>query len=215
MTATVDATAAQRYVEDIIKLHDRISVGNLRDALAGDPIHVLEPGDGSLTISVRESQVPDRYPRLLLGFRLTQYARIGWINPEFIFRRALFHEQRRAAGETTHTVCLCTATGKIRGYISLSGSEDPQPLALDSPSRSRFPVEIAHGIDLLTPYSAPGWTTHDVFEGKRFIRDYAMPPGPLATRVPWHVLLGFGRTLVHLGGTRPRCSSSATASSGT
>jgi hypothetical protein len=55
-------------------------------------------------------------------------------------------------------------------------------------------------VDLLAARAAPGWTVHHVFEVKRFLRDQAMPPGPAATRVPWHVVLGFGRTLLRLGG---------------
>jgi hypothetical protein len=196
----------RRYIRDIIAASDRMSYRRLPDQISGDPVHLHQSGDGLITLAVRDSQLPRRYLLGLLGFRLAQYLRLGWISQPIVYRDAIFHEPLRpAAGqEDIHVVSLCLATGRIRGYAALAGSRDPDPLPLDAPERARLSVERDHKVDLLGPYAADGWTTHQVYEAKRLLRDQTMPHGDLGARVPWHVLMAWGRALMALEASLPR-----------
>ena len=198
--------AERRYAEGIITLHDRMTYGRLPEQISGDPLHVHQSGDGLLTLAVRDSQVPHRYLLGMLGFRIAQYLRLGWVSQPVVYRDALFHEPLRpAAGqEDIHVVSLCLTTGRIRGYAALAGSRDPGPLPLDDPERTRLSVEKDHKIDLMGPCAAEGWTTHQVYEAKRLLRDQTMPRGELGARVPWHVLMAWGRALMVLEEFLPR-----------
>ncbi|MBC3840831.1 hypothetical protein GXW82_12695 [Streptacidiphilus sp. 4-A2] len=172
----------------------------------GEPLHRHEHGDGLVTIAVRDSQLPLRYLRGVLGFRLSQYLRLGWICPALVQQRALYHEPARPpyGVEDVHIITLGQADGRILGYVGLSGSYDQVPLALDAPDRPRLTTETAHQVDLLRRYAGPGLDTHRVFEVKRFLRNLDMERGTQASLVPWHIVLGFGRSLLALGGPQRR-----------
>jgi hypothetical protein len=197
--------AERRYIRGIIAAHDRMTYARLPEQITGDPIHVHQSGDGLLTLAVSDSQLPHRYLLGLLGFRLAQYLRLGWMSQQIVYRDALFHEPLRPVGgqEDIHIVSLCLGTGRIRGYAALAGSRDADPLALDASGRTRLSVEKDHHIDLMGPYAAEGWTTHQVYEAKRLLRDQAMPRSDLAARVPWHVLLAWGRAVMDLNASLP------------
>ncbi|MCX4966050.1 hypothetical protein OHA98_14590 [Streptomyces sp. NBC_00654] len=199
--------SAVRFAEDIVRLHRRLSFAGLPDAVGGQPLYLRESRDGDLlTLAVRESQLPRRYVLGIQGFRLAQFLERGWVCRSHLHRLAAFHEPLRPPHpvDDVHVVALSPATGKILGYTFLAGSLDAEPLPLDSPARARLSVERDHGLDLLGRAAAPGWTTHRVYEAKRQLRAAGMPRGVLATRIPWHVMAGMGRSLLALGGPRGR-----------
>jgi hypothetical protein len=191
---------AERFVADLDRIHHSLTYKGLPDAVSGEPLCRLEGfGDGLTTVSVRESQLPERYLRGVMGFRLVQFLRIGWMDPELVQRRGLYHEPFGGAGaEAIHTVTL-TETGRIVGYIGLVGSPDPVGLRLDDPSRGLFPAESAHHVDLVTRFATPERDTHQVYELKRFVRDRAMGPGDQRNRVPWHLILSLCKVGVAAG----------------
>jgi hypothetical protein len=187
-----ESGAAARFVRELVRMHATLRYAGLPDAVTGPPLCRIEGyGDGLVTIGMREGQLPERYLRAVLGFRLAQFLQTGLMDRELAHRGALFHEpvSRAKGGETYHTITL-TDTGRIVGYIGLVGSADPAPLPLDSPMRIGFPVEVAHRVDLLSERAAPDLTTHNVVEIKRFVRDRSMPRGEQRDRVPWHLILG-------------------------
>ncbi|GGZ52088.1 hypothetical protein GCM10010344_17680 [Streptomyces bluensis] len=193
---------ARRYAVDIIRLHERLTYRRLLTELKGDPLSLIEdPRRRLVTLTARDSQFPTRYLKGILGFRLAQYLRLSWISPDSVHRTAAFHEPLLGsrAVENVHTVTLCRRTWKIRGYVGLACSADAESLPLDSPRRTPFPTEAAHGVDLLRRYAQPGLGTHQVFEFKRFLRDQTMPRGAQHTCVPWHLMLGMGESLIGLG----------------
>jgi hypothetical protein len=187
-----ESPATARYVSDLARLHSTLRYGGLLDAIEGPPLCRIEGlGDGLTTVCVWEHQLPERYLQAVLGFRLSQFLQTGLMDRELVRRQALFHEALPGPSrgvETIHAITL-TGEGRIVGYVGLVGSADPEPLPLDSPVRSRFPVEIAHRVELLSDYAAPGLTTHDAFEIKRFVRDGTLPHGEQRNRVPWHLIL--------------------------
>ena len=197
-------TTSERYVEELIAAHAARSYPGLLDALDGEPLCRLDGfGDGLTTVSFHQRQLPERYLRGVLGFRLAQFLRTGLIDPELVYRRRMVHEPivEATGPDTIHTLTL-TDAGRIVGYIAMVGSPDPAPLPLDSPKRGRFPAEEAHDVDLLSGLSAPGLTTHQAYEIKRFVRAAEMARGEQRDRVPWHLILAVGR--VTLGGDQIR-----------
>jgi hypothetical protein len=134
-----------------------------------------------------------------MGFRLAQFLQMGWMDPELAYRRALYHEPLIATPgpETIHTLTL-TDTGRIVGYVALVGSSDPVALPLDAPARGLFPAEVAHHVDLLAGFAAPGRDSHQVYEIKRFVRAGSMARGLQRDRVPWHLILALGRSALAL-----------------
>jgi hypothetical protein len=186
---------ARRFADGLIRLHGDVAYPGLVDAVRGAPLWRLDDfGDGLTTVSFRQGQLPERYLRAILGFRLAQFLQTGLIDPELTHRRVLFHEPivEAPGPDTIHTVTV-TDSGRIVGYIAMVGSPDPAPLPLDAPGRGRFPAEVAHDVDLLADLAAPGRTTHGAYEIKRFVRDRGMPRGAQRDRVPWHLILAVGR----------------------
>lgn len=211
MTTTCEETgtlascgAAERYVRELVRMHAALRYPSLCDAIDGEPLCRLEGyGDGLTTVSVRESQLPEPYLCAVLGFRLAQFLQTGLMDPDLVYRRRLVHEPviPSSGQETIHTMTV-TGSGQIVGYIGLVGSPDPRPLALDSPARARFPAEVAHHVDLLAPYAAPGWSSHNAYEIKRFVREQSMPRGAQRDQVPWHLILAIGKVSLRLGKIR-------------
>jgi hypothetical protein len=199
---TTSDPAAGRYVADIVRLHDRLSWKGLPEAVVGEPLMRLDGyGDGLTTLTVREGQLPERYLKGVLGFRLSQSLQLGWMDPALVRQRTMFHEPvpPSTGPETIHTVTL-DDRGRLVGYLALVGSDDPSPLPLDDPARSRFPAESAHDVDLLSTYAEPGLTTHHVYEIKRFVRARGMARGLQRDRVPWHLVLAVARMNLATGG---------------
>ncbi|NBM16033.1 hypothetical protein [Streptomyces sp. GC420] len=196
---------ARRYAADIVRLHERLRYGQLPAELTGNPLSLIEDAHGALvTVTGLDSQFPARYLRGILGFRLAQYLGLSWISADAVHRTAAFHEplphaRPTRAVENIHTVTLCGRTGRIRGYVGLACSADAESLPLDSPRRTPFPTEAAHGVDLLGRYARPGLGTHQAFEFKRFLRDQTLPRGEQYERVPWHLMLGVGEAMIALG----------------
>jgi hypothetical protein len=196
------ASAESRwYATEIIRMHDRLTFGGLPEAVDGDPLFLLRNEcDGITTLCVHDSQLPDRYRRALLGFRLAKFLQIGFMDPEIVHGCGMHIEPVSAlAGPgTVHGISI-SARGKIIGYMALVGTPDRVPLPLDSVDRARFPAESAHQVDLLGRFAAPGRDTHHVVEIKRLIRDPSLPAGPQTERVPWHLILGLGKTAMRIG----------------
>jgi|GEM_PF-5786756 len=187
--------AARQFADELMRLHGAVRYPELVDALQGEPLCRLDGfGDGLTTISFRQHQMPERYLRAVLGFRLAQFLATGLIDVELVHRRVLFHEPvvDAAGPDTIHTVTL-TDDGAIAGYIAMVGSPDLEPLPLDAVGRCRFPAEQAHDVDLLSDLAAPGRSTHAAYEIKRFVRDGSLPRGARRDRVPWHLILAAGR----------------------
>lgn len=201
--ATV-SRAASRYLSELAHAQAAFRYPRLADDVAGEPLCRLGGyGDGLTTVSARDSQLPWRALRGVLAFRLSQFLQAGLMDPELAYRKRLVCEPvvPHQGPETIHTVTV-TGAGQIVGYAALAGSADPVPLPVGSPARARFPAEIAHGVDLLASFAAPGLTTHNAYEVKRFARERSMARGPQRDRVAWHLILALYKTAVSLGEVR-------------
>lgn len=196
------APAVRRYVADIVRLHADLDFRRLPDEVIGEPLHLRrDERFGLITLTVTDDQLPLRYLNGVLGFRMVQYLQLGWMSDRLVYQNAMFREtvDHPDGVQNLHTITLSCDTGRICGYIGLACSKDPEPLPLEHAGRYRFPTEAAHNIDLVSRYAAPGVTTHQIFEFKRFIRDVTMAPGQTADVVPWQLLMSLGKSLVRLG----------------
>jgi hypothetical protein len=195
---------AEGYARNLMRWHSGLLYPGLVDAVGPDALCRLGGyGDGLTTVSVRESALPEPFLRGVLGFRLAQFLQAGLMDPDLVYQRRLVCEPvTPAAGpETVHTITV-TDAGQIVGYIGLVGSADPVPQPLDSPARAWFPAEVAHDVNLLAPFAAPGRTSHHAYEIKRFVRDCSMPRGTVRDRVPWHLMLAVQRAALRLAGVQ-------------
>lgn len=201
MTTGSERAAADEvtaYVEALVRFHGDRHYPGLHAAIDGEPLVRLDAfDDGLTTVAVGQDQLSSSWLAAVLGFRLAQFATTGLIDNRLVVDRRLIHEPVVAdRGVPTVHVVTTTETGRIVGYVALVGSDDDVPLPLDDPGRSRFPVEVAHDVDLLTAHAAPGRTTHGVWEIKRFVKDRRMARGPQRDRVPWHLIAGMGRVVL-------------------
>jgi hypothetical protein len=189
----------RRYVADVVRLNAELDFRGLPDNVVGEPLHFRRDDLYELiTLTVTDDQLPLRYLNGVLGFRMAQYLRLGWMSERLVYEKAMFREtaEHPEGVQNLHTISLCSRTGRIRGYIGLACGKDKSPRPLDHPGRYLFPTESAHDIDLLSRFVAPGVTTHHVFEFKRFVRDLGMPDGKTADVIPWQLLMSLGKGIV-------------------
>jgi len=153
MTGTVPAGPVNsgvvgRYADDLIAVHDRIS---LRDIAAraepGSVLHLARRPDGLVVLAVRGAGLPPRYQLAIRGFRLAQYLRLNFASQDIAHRRALFAEPVAGPVDELHVLALDRA-GTIQRYLALVGPLDPAPMALRDPGRARFPCEQVHRVNL-------------------------------------------------------------------
>jgi hypothetical protein len=188
-----------RYVADIVTLHDRMSLRGLADLI--EPLYLARRPGGLTVLAARRSQLPERYQLAIYGFRLAQYLRSGFASADVAFERAMFAEPDGGCGEEIHVIGLEEATGSIVRYISIVASPDPEPMALSSAGRSPFPCEVAHGINLFDHVGlAEPVTSSEVWEIKRLMqRDCeAQAPGMWRLRVSLELMLAFYSVLATL-----------------
>jgi len=196
--STPSRHVAERYARDVLALHDNLSFrGLLGAATAARSVHRAVRPDGLVTLALRSDDLDPRQLMGLHGFRLAQYLRLGWACREVVHDRAMFCEPPHAASPDDLHVLTLSGTGRILGYVALVGSGDPAPTLMSDPARRRFPVEVAHDLDLpaLVPLPAD-LLTSDVRELKRFVHDQSLADRALRLRITFELLLGAGSALL-------------------
>lgn len=187
------------YARALVALHRSLRYPDLPAAVGSAALSRVErSGDGLTTVAFSPDAVEERYLRAVFGFRLAEFVDLAMMSSRLARETALVAEPPDAT--VVHTVCL-DAEGRILGYVGLLGSRDVLPRRLDDPARTRYPVEDAHGVDLLTPFADRGLSTHQAFEIKRFCRAGDLPVGRTRDRVPWHLILALGRSVQTMGPT--------------
>lgn len=185
------------YARALVALHRSLRYPDLPDLAGSSRLSLIEGrGDGLTTVSFSADVADTRCLQAVFGFRLAEFVGLSMMSSTLARRTALLAEPPDAT--VVHTVVL-DGDGRILGYVGLLGSGDLLPRRLDDPGRRRYPVEIAHGVDLLTPFAGTGLTTQEVFEIKRFCRAGDLPPGRTSQRVPWHLILALGRATQAMG----------------
>lgn len=197
------ARVRERYVSDILGLHDRLSYrGLLRELACGDRVLYQADRGWSLgVVAARTTDIPERYLLGLSGFRLSQYLRAGFASHAVVFGHSLFCEPlHHIAPDDIHVCVMDMTQGRILGYAALAHSQDPQPRRLDAPDRVLFPSEQVHGLRLLDKLGGTGHpepTTHQVREVKRLMHNHSMTDRSLRLRVTLELLAGISAALCH------------------
>ncbi|MEV0279144.1 hypothetical protein AB0I22_22545 [Streptomyces sp. NPDC050610] len=197
--AASESGVRRRYIEDILRLHSRLSFGGLAGRLHRTDSYVYRAahGKGVITTAAPTSAIPERYLLGLAGFRLSEYLRAGYASEDIVFDNSLFCEPVQGIHESDiHVITTDQETGRILGYVSLAHSEDHAPRPLDAPDRRLFPCEQAHNLRLLSllkPYD--GLTTHSVREVKRFVQAHSLTDRTMRLRVMLGLLAGISGIL--------------------
>ncbi len=153
--------------------------------------------DGLVTVVLHADDLDPGLDRMVHRFRLAEFLRLGLMDAALARSRGMDCEPSDRT--RLHTIAF-DGTGRVVGYLALVATADACPLALDDPTRSAFPVEGAHDVDLVSRFAAPGLSTARVHEIKRFVRAGGLPVGAVRDRIPWHLILGLGRSVLAMGG---------------
>jgi hypothetical protein len=185
------AAAAEAYKERLLQENAELRLPGLEASLTAPPLFRAISPEGLLTLTIRGAQLPTDYLRRVYQFRLTQYLRHGWVNVTAVAARALHGEPYdEMALRDFHTLVIERGSGRLRGYGTLAVSRDPEGTRLGDPAHQPFVAERDYGFRL-ADYLGEATLSSLVGEGKRLIRDWAMPRSPAAASVPWWVYLGW------------------------
>ncbi|MEU1013825.1 hypothetical protein [Streptomyces sp. NPDC005890] len=190
MTVT-SALSADDYKDLLLREYAELRLPDVEAAVTGDPVYRAVSPEGLLVLTLRGEQLPERLLDLVYTFRLVQYLQRGWVDAAAVAARELRYEPHdEQARRDFHTLVLERDTGRLRGYGTLAVSRDPDGTRLDDPAHRPFVVERDYGIRL-ADHLTPGTPASAVGEGKRLVRDWAMPRSPAAASVPWWVYLAW------------------------
>ena len=186
-----------RYAQDVVALHDRVTMRHLRREIAGAPLYQMTRPDGLSTFAVTTAQLPHRYVLAIQGFRLAQYLQLGWACRDVVYQRRMFCEDADDLHpEDVHALTVA-ADGRIVGYVGLKGVDVAADVGLDDPGRRLFPVEDAHGSSLFGELpELRAITVGQVRELKRFVHRRGLADRSLRLRVTLELLLAVGHTLL-------------------
>ena len=190
---------SEAYVRAIQMVHELTNFKHLVDEVTPESLlyHSHRPG-GSIVVAVRNDGVPEGYRYGIYGFRLAQSLRLRFADAQIAFRRALVSEPNDDHSNEIHVFAIDPETGGIIRYISLLGSPDPEPLSPLNPRRTRFPCEVAHGVNLFDYALFPAdLDTSEIWEMKRLIqrRGEKTSSAQSRLRLTLELMLGFYTTL--------------------
>ncbi|MFJ1702307.1 hypothetical protein [Kitasatospora sp. NPDC088346] len=194
-----------RFVSDVMALHDRMNLRGLAASISPDDLlYLARRPDGLVVLAARHRGIPERYLIGIYGFRLAQYLRLRFADESLAFRRALFSEPHGGhRAEEVHVLAMDERTGAILRYVSLVGAPEGDPADLRDPDRTPFPCERAHRINLFDHVAfEEEVTTSEVWEVKRLVHrgPQGGDNGATRLRVTLELMLGF---YTALGRIRP------------
>jgi hypothetical protein len=187
-----DGGAAERYMGEIYRMQDSLRFSGFAQALAGAENVYIVHRHGVTTVVARTCDIPHRYRLGIAGFRLTQYARAGFVDVERVFADALYCEPMDTwNSDDWHVVCVDTDSGELLGYVELAGNGGQDEPIQNNPHRQPFPVEQVHGIDLFEIVeAAPDFTTTNVREIKRMVHNSSIDDRRIRYRLSIELILG-------------------------
>ncbi|WP_433892162.1 hypothetical protein [Streptomyces sp. CA-111067] len=210
VTAAEDARSAgrrDRYIADVLALHDRVSLRGLTAQV--DPLYVVRRPDGLTVLAVPQSGLPERYRLMVYGFRLAQYLRLNYASDRIAHDSGLFaepHDPHGPHGEEIHVIALREDTGAILRYVSYIGTADESPRELTDPRRELFPAEVAHAVNFFdhVPADEPA-LSNEVWEIKRLVARGSEVRTPVTQRlrITLEMMLCFYSTLQRIS-PRPK-----------
>ncbi|MBD0690661.1 hypothetical protein [Streptomyces sp. CBMA123] len=187
MTAALTGSHGEQLLRD----GTEIDLPGLEDALTGDPLFRAVSPEGLLVLTVAGAQLPARMLEQVYRFRLVQYLQRGWVDAAVVAARGLRTEPYdEFALRDFHTLVVERSTGLLRGYGTLAAARDHSPTPLGDLGHRPFVIERDYALSL-ADHLGPQTSSALVWEGKRLVRDYAMPRSQAAVTVPWWVYLAW------------------------
>ncbi|MET7618412.1 hypothetical protein [Streptomyces sp. NPDC005408] len=185
------AAAADRYKDELLRDRHGLELPDLEGALTGNPVFRAVSPEGLLVLTLRGAQLPTQLLDRVYRFRLMQYLQRGWANAAVVAERGLRVEPYdEVALRDFHTLVVEADTGRLRGYGTLAAARDLGETVLGDPGHRPFVIERDYGFRLADHLGA-ATSSSLVWEGKRLVRDYAMPRSQAAVSVPWWVYLAW------------------------
>ncbi|MFD8261984.1 hypothetical protein ACFV19_24350 [Streptomyces griseoluteus] len=194
----IPAPSAEDHKDLLLREYADLRLPDVEAAVTGNPFHRAVSPEGLLVLTLRGEQLPEPMLHLLYTFRLVQYLQRGWVDAEAVAAQGLRQEPHDDhALRDFHTLVLERDTGRLRGYGTLAVSRDPAATRLDDPAHRPFIVERDYDIRLADRL-APDTLASAVGEGKRLVRDWAMPRSQAAASVPWWVYLSWAHACLQM-----------------
>lgn len=193
-----DVAPVEEYLDALAQRSraERYSPG--LDSLRGRALAWRREADGTVVVALAADRLDAELAEMVYRFRLAQFLQIGLMD------RALAASQRltrEPADDSALHALVFAPSGELVGYLALvTAPVTAGGIPLDAPGRYRFPVEVAHHVDLVTRFGAPDLTVDRVWELKRFVRARHLPYGPLRDRVSWYLITVLARYLLTIGG---------------
>ncbi|MFG3225255.1 hypothetical protein ACGF07_10810 [Kitasatospora sp. NPDC048194] len=185
------AALTDSHREQLLREGAQVVLPALEDVLTGDPLFHAQSPEGLLVLTVAGAQLPARVLEQVYRFRLLQYLRRGWVNETALAALGLHTEPYDDfALRDFHTLVVERSTGLLRGYGTLAAARDHVPTSLGDPGHRPYVIERDYGLSL-ADHLGPGTSSAAVWEGKRLVRDFAMPRSQAAVTVPWWVYLAW------------------------
>lgn len=201
-TALVDAPVAEapdgtpeqrRFVADIQRVHANLSLAGLAESVPAEHVlyHAHRP-DGLTVLALRHGGIPQRYLIAIHGFRLAQYLRLRFADPQLAYQRALFAEPHAGPEHNEVHVLALDPSGAILRYVSLVSLPEGSPADPCHPDRPPFPCERAHGVNLFdhVRFEEPV-RTEEVWEVKRLVHRETGDSPEVRMRTTLELMLGF------------------------
>lgn len=159
---------------------------------------VIDNGQGLLTIGGRTADLPPEMCLAVATFRLGEYLSLRFASDEVAWRMALHAEPlSNLSADDFHVVTFDTRTGRILGYVCLAtnGDTEPRSLGMDRQA-ARFPVELAHDLDVFVAVGSPATHSGHVREIKRFVHCGELTDPPLRLRITVDLMQGLAQSLL-------------------
>lgn len=169
-------TNTERYIREIVDNQNLLTYHSLLDkcTLEKTLYHKIDRF-GLSTIAIKNKDLLHHQLLGIMSFRLSEYLKLDWIDPNMVYQQKIFHEPlQQAHCEDIHLVTMNHQTGEIICYLCIYSIERYKGLThlrMETEDRPLFPCEIAHGKHIFNKLewlqSVP---IHSVREIKRFVK---------------------------------------------
>lgn len=205
MVEVVELNRVNWYVNEIIQNQDRLTYLSLLDPdNLSRSIYYKIDRFGISTIAIKSK---DLLPHQLLGimsFRLREYLKLGWVDPELVYNQNIFHEPLQGThDEDIHILSMNHQNGEILCYLCIYTMErhgDLLGTTIGAEDRPLFPCESAHGKGILKEID---WLKNKPIQSVKEIKRFVKSGGKdeFGNRASLEVLTGLACVTRYLQGT--------------
>ncbi|HZH62840.1 MAG TPA: hypothetical protein VEY70_25445, partial [Metabacillus sp.] len=138
----------ERYIREIVDNQDHLTYHSLLDECTLEKaLYQKIDRFGLSTIAIKNEDLLQHQLLGIMSFRLSEYLKLDWIDPNLVYQQKIFHEPlQQAHGEDIHLVTMNHQTGEIICYLCIYSMERYKGLtylSMETEDRPLFPCEIA------------------------------------------------------------------------